>query len=74
MLCMTTEDGHETDRDPATEQPQDVRPAEAAWLSLWDEEYEHEYFFNEITNVSSTWTILRCDLQLYITCQPRMHA
>lgn len=53
MQCsrICAEDGHETFRDPATGQPTDVRPAEAAWLSLWDEEYEHEYFFNELTNV-----------------------
>lgn len=40
-FAVNAEEGTETYVDPKTGQPTDVKPAEAAWLSMWDEEYEH---------------------------------
>jgi hypothetical protein len=61
LLCI--EEGHETYRDPTTGQPLDTKPAEAAWLSLWDDEYEHEFFFNEVTNVGQLWICGKASLR-----------
>lgn len=55
-LVLTDEEGRESYIDPATGKITDVRPAEAAWLSLWSETHEQEYFYNEISK-ETTWDV-----------------
>ena len=49
---MRAEDGNEFYIDPKTKQRTDQRPEAEAWISLYDEERERNYYFNELTNVS----------------------
>lgn len=61
------EEGGESYIDPRTGKPTDAKPVEAAWLSLWSEAHETEYFFNEITKVGPC---LCCGLLRRTRCSP----
>ena len=51
MLCARADDGNEFYVDPKTKQRTTQRPEAEAWISLYDDDRERNYYFNEVSNV-----------------------